>query len=110
MYFPFGTNTTAQINAHMVKLVVRETKGKKNKLSTRNVEYSSSRDQHIDKLSTQSLVFTEGTGVGHLAGNKHRFCNSLISSDLTFKCRSQQGQPKKQMWRHRSESCVRYKR
>ena len=104
MYFPFGTNTTAQINAHMVKLVVRETKGKKNKLSTRNVEYSGSRDQHIDKLSTQSLVFTEGTGVGHLAGN------SLISSDLTFKCHSQQGQPKKQMWRHRSESCVRYKR
>ena len=44
IYFPFGTNTIAQINAQMVKLVVRETKGKKNKLSTRNLEYSGSRD------------------------------------------------------------------
>ena len=29
IYFPFGTNTTPQINAQMVKLVVRETKERK---------------------------------------------------------------------------------
>lgn len=57
----------------------------------------------------QSLPCAEETGVEHLVGNERRFCNSLISSDLTFEPPSQQDQLKKQMWRHRSQSCVRYK-
>ena len=94
----------------MAKLVVRKTKKReKNKLSSRNLARSGGRDWHINKLLTQSLPCAEETGVEHLVGNERRFCDSLISSDLTLESPSQQDQLKKQMWRHRSQSCVRYK-